>query len=179
MQKPQNPRGLTRRELLASGVKAGAVLVIGSSFIAHATDSWALETNALKPDTLATLVQMARDIYPHDTIADKYYAIAVKAHDAKAAEDDDHRTMIEDGVASLNAIAAARGHQSYLATGWEAERVDILRELEDGTFFQTIRGGLVVGLYNQKDIWPVFGYEGESFSKGGYVNRGFDDVNWL
>ncbi len=179
MQKPQNPRGLTRRELLASGVKAGAVLVIGSSFIAHTTDSWALETNALKPDTLATLVQMARDIYPHDTIADKYYAIAVKAHDTKAAEDDDHRTMIEDGVASLNAIAAARGHQSYLATGWEAERVDILRELEDGTFFQTIRGGLVVGLYNQKDIWPVFGYEGESFSKGGYVNRGFDDVNWL
>jgi len=164
MQKPQNPRGLTRRELLASGVKAGAVLVIGSSFIAHATDSWALETNSLKPDTLATLVQMARDIYPHDTIADKYYAIAVKAHDAKAAEDDDHRTMIEDGVASLNAIAAARGHQSYLATGWEAERVDILRELEDGTFFQTIRGGLVVGLYNQKDIWPVFGYEGAALT---------------
>jgi hypothetical protein len=179
MQGPLNARGLTRRELLASGVKAGAVLVIGTSFIAHATDSWALETQALKPETMATLVQMARDIYPHDRVADKYYAIAVKSHDGKAADDADYRAMIEDGVAGLNTLAAAYGAKSYLATGWEADRVAILREIEDSEFFQAIRGGLVVGLYNQKEIWPVFGYEGESYSKGGYLNRGFDDIDWL
>jgi len=179
MQEPRNPQGMTRRELLASGVKAGAVLVIGTSFIAHATDSWALETKALKPETMATLVQMARDIYPHDRVADKYYAIAVKSHDDKAAEDADYRAMLEDGVAGLDTLAKARGAKSYLATGWEADRVAILREIEDSDFFQAIRGGLVVGLYNQKEIWPVFGYEGESYSKGGYLNRGFDDIDWL
>ena len=42
-----------------------------------------------------------------------------------------------------------------------------------------VGGGLVVGLYNQKEIWPIFGYEGESFSKGGYIDRGFDDIAWL
>lgn len=172
-------RGMTRRELLASGIKAGAVMVIGTSFVAHATDAWALETKALKPETMATLVQMARDIYPHDAISDKYYAIAVKSHDEKAAEDDAHRAMIEDGVASLNARAAEQGNKSYLATGWEAERVAILREIEDSDFFQAVRGGLVVALYNQKEIWPVFGYEGESFSNGGYIDRGFDDITWL
>ncbi len=179
MQDCRTPRGMTRRELLASGVKAGAVLIIGSSFVAHATDSWALETKALKPQTMATLVQMARDIYPHDRIADKYYAIAVKSHDEKAAEDADYRAMIEEGVASLDKLAAGHGAESYLTTGWEADRVAILREIEDSEFFQTIRGGLVVGLYNQKEIWPVFGYEGESFSKGGYIDRGFDDIDWL
>ncbi|TIM17407.1 MAG: gluconate 2-dehydrogenase subunit 3 family protein, partial [Mesorhizobium sp.] len=46
-------------------------------------------------------------------------------------------------------------------------------------FFQAIRGGLVVSLYNQKEVWPIFGYEGESYSKGGYIARGFDDIEWL
>ena len=40
-------------------------------------------------------------------------------------------------------------------------------------------GGLVTGLYNQKEVWPLFGYEGESFSQGGYIDRGFDDIDWL
>ena len=50
---------------------------------------------------------------------------------------------------------------------------------EGEAFFQTVRGGLVTGLYNQKAVWPIFGYEGESFSKGGYIDRGFNDISWL
>ena len=59
------------------------------------------------------------------------------------------------------------------------DRVDILRGMEESVFFQTIRGGLVTGLYNQKAVWPLFGYEGESYSKGGYIDRGFNDINWI
>ncbi len=28
-------------------------------------------------------------------------------------------------------------------------------------------------------MWKVFGYEGEAFSQGGYLHRGFNDLNWL
>jgi hypothetical protein len=55
----------------------------------------------------------------------------------------------------------------------------VLKQIESTPFFQAIRGGLVVGLYNQKEVWPIFGYEGESYSKGGYIARGFDDIEWL
>ena len=55
----------------------------------------------------------------------------------------------------------------------------LLHQIESGGFFQAVRAGLVVGLYNQKEVWPIFGYEGESFSKGGYMDRGFDDIAWL
>jgi hypothetical protein len=123
---------------------------------------------------MATLIQMARDIYPHDQVADEYYAAAVKGYDTQ-----DSAAMIESGIAALNAAAQGKGHASYLAIGWERDRVDILRGMEDSSFFQTIRGGLVTGLYNQKAVWPLFGYEGESFSKGGYIDRGFDDIQWL
>ena len=55
----------------------------------------------------------------------------------------------------------------------------VLRGSEKGEFFRTIRAGLVTDLYNQKEIWPLFGYEGESFSHGGYIDRGFNDIAWL
>ena len=51
--------------------------------------------------------------------------------------------------------------------------------IEDSAFFQRVRSSLVTGIYNNPDIWPIFGFEGESASQGGYINRGFDDIDWL
>ena len=169
-----SPKGLSRRDLLKRASAAGATLVVGAGFMAASDAAWAMETVALKPETMATLVQMARDIYPHDQVGDLYYAIAVKGYDTQEAAGG-----IEEGIAKLNAAAQAAGHDSYLAMGWERERVDILRGMESDGFFQQIRGGLVTGLYNQKAVWPIFGYEGASFEFGGYIDRGFDDISWL
>ena len=167
-------RELTRRDLLKRASAASASLLVGAGFIAAPNGAWAAETNVLKPETMATLVQMARDIYPHDQVGDEYYVVAVKGYDSEEAA-----AGIEAGIAALNAAAMGKGHASYLAMGWERDRVDLLRAMEDSPFFQQIRGGLVTGLYNQKSVWPIFGYEGESFSKGGYIDRGFDDINWI
>lgn len=170
----ESKRGLTRRQLLARASAAGAGFVVGAGFIAAPDAAWATETQSLKPETFATLVQMARDIYPHDHVSDEFYVIAVKGYDTDAAAEG-----IEAGIAALNEAARGRGYAGYLAVGWERDRVDLLRAIEESAFFQTIRGGLVTGLYNQKAVWPLFGYEGESFSHGGYLDRGFDDINWL
>lgn len=174
MKDTTSQRGLTRRELLSRSMAAGASFVVGAGYVASTDAAWAMETAALKPETMATLIQMARDIYPHDHVGDEYYAVAVKGYDtAEAAEG------VEAGIAALNAAAQGKGHPDYLSVGWERDRVDILRGMEDSAFFQQIRGGLVTGLYNQKAVWLLFGYEGESFSQGGYIDRGFNDINWL
>lgn len=174
MTKTASPREMTRRQLLSGTVAASASFAIGTGFIAAPDAAWALEVTHLKPETMATLVRMARDIYPHDQVADEYYVIAVRGYDsAEMAE------MVEAGISALDAAAQGRGHASYLDVGWERDRVDILRAMEESHFFQTVRGGLVTGLYNQKAVWPIFGYEGESFSEGGYLDRGFNDINWL
>ena len=170
---------ISRRELLKRSAAIGGSLVVGTGFIAGSSASWAMELKSLSPDTMATLVQMARDIYPHDSMGDELYAAAVKAHDEKAAEDASYKTMLEAGVESLNAAANQMGHATYLATGWEAERTTILKTIESDAFFKTIQGGLVVGLYNQEAVWALLGYEGSSYEKGGYLNRGFDDITWL
>ena len=167
-------RGLTRRQLLSRSLSAGALAVVGAGFIAAPTAAWAVEVTVITPEQMATLLQMARDIYPHDQVPDQYYAVAVKGYDAE-----DKKEMVAAGITELDAAAKAMGHTDYLSIGWEEDRVKVLQSIETGTFFQTVRSGLVTGLYNQKEIWPIFGYQGESFSQGGYIERGFNDIDWL
>jgi hypothetical protein len=144
-----------------------------------ASEAWGLEVKALKPETARTLVVIARDIYPHDRLADRFYAVAVKGYDEKAGKDPATLASFEEGVAALDAAAKAAHGVPYADVGWEAQRVALLRNIQDGAFFQGIRSDLVVSLYNQKELWALFGYEGESASKGGYINRGFSDIQWL
>lgn len=169
-------QGITRRQLLSQGAMAGAGFVIGAGFVAGKAEAanWALEIEHLKPETMATLIQMARDIYPHDQVPDKFYAVAVKGYDSAEAA-----PAIEAGITALNEAARGIGYARYIDVGWERDRVDLLRGMENSAFFQQVRSGLVTGLYNQTAVWSIFGYEGESFSEGGYIDRGFDDINWL
>lgn len=167
-------KGMSRRELLKRCMVVGAGMAVGTSFVAGSTAAWAMETMHVAPKEMATLIQMARDVYPHDHIGDQYYAAAVKGFDSADSKD-----RVAAGVAALDAAAQGSGYADYLSVPWEAKRAEILRAMEQTSFFQTMRGNLVTGLYNNKDVWPLFGYEGESYSKGGYINRGFDDITWI
>ena len=39
--------------------------------------------------------------------------------------------------------------------------------------------GTMTPLYNQPELWTKFGYEGPSSAQGGYLHRGFNDIDWL
>ena len=174
---PPRARPHIDRRLFLTGA-AGATIVALSGAIFHPGEAWALETKNLKPETMRTLIRIARDIYPHDRLADKFYAIAVKGFDEKAS-DSALRATIETSIAELDAMAKAAYAAPYADVGWEWERTRLLEKIAGTPFFQSVRGGLVVSLYNQQEVWPAFGYEGESASKGGYINRGFNDIAWL
>src|SRR6266571_3657366 len=71
---------------------------------------------------------------------------------------------------------------SYYITAikpWDADRVVLLQGIEQTDFFKKVRSDLVVSLYNQEELWPKFGYEGSSAEHGGYIKRGFNDIDWL
>jgi hypothetical protein len=161
----------------AAGVPAVALVAAGAAI--SPTSVWAQDGKALKPRTMATLVRMARDIYPHDHLADSYYIIAVGPWDGKAGQDAQVKDLIETGVVLLDGTTMARFSTGYLETPWEEQRVAALKAIEQTPFFQKIQGDLVVSLYNQHDLWKKFGYEGPSAEYGGYIHRGFDDIDWL
>jgi len=168
---------VSRRRFLAS--TGAATVIVASGAIMSSDRAWGLAVKNLKPETMRTLVQMARDIYPHDRFSDAIYAGAVKGYDDQAGKKPNVKDMLEDGVTALNEMAQSKHGSNYVDVGWEIDRVALLRAIENGKFFQTIRGGLVTGIYNNPDVWNLLGYEGESASKGGYLERGFDDIAWL
>jgi hypothetical protein len=168
-------RGFLQRSAAAGGY-AAAIAITSTGALLNTGEAWGLEVKGLKPETMKTLILVARDIYPHDRVPDRYYAIAMKSYDEKAAADPATKAEIEAFVAALDGAAGPGG---YVGQGWEADRVALLKGQAHNPMFETIRSGLVVSLYNQQEIWPIFGYEGESFSKGGYIERGFNDITWL
>ena len=56
---------------------------------------------------------------------------------------------------------------------------DYLTDMGRTEFFEHVRGTTTVTLYNDKETWKLLGYEGYSSDKGGYINRGFNDLDWL
>jgi hypothetical protein len=172
---------VTRRNFLKSGAAAAGVTALagGGTVTIDPNGAWAMTTQHLKPETMVTLVKMARDLYPHDHLGDAYYARAVEPHDAKAGADATLKQLIEQGVAELNSLSQAKYATPYAAVNEEDDRVAVLRSIETSPFFQKIRGDMVVALYNQPTVWAKFGYEGSSAEHGGYLERGFNDIDWL
>ena len=168
-----------RRVFLKGAATAVPTVAIATSAGLGITDAWADDATALTPATLKTLVKMARDIYPHDFLGDSYYITAVKPWDGKAAKDPAVKALINDGVSRLDQDARDRHKMPYADVPWEADRVVLLQGIEQSEFFQKVRGDLIVSLYNQKELWPKFGYEGSSAEHGGYIKRGFADIDWL
>jgi len=170
---------LSRRQVLKSGAASLIVAAVTPAGVVIGVEgAWAMAAEALKPETSATLVQMSRDLYPHDQLEDRFYAAAVSALDAAAKADKAVLGMLEDGAAALDKGAKDLGAESYRTFKDEAARLGLVKA-GSSDFMQKVRGNLVTGLYNNKEVWPIFGYEGESASKGGYLHRGFDDLNWV
>lgn len=171
---------VSRRAVLAiGGAGLVAASVLPGGIVAGQGGAWAMEAVAVKPETFATLVQMARDLYPHDRLADKYYAQAIASLDAAAKDDAALKDLLEAGVASLDAAANAAQGRAYADIAWEGDRVAILTTMQADPFFQKVRGHMITGLYNNQEVWTALGYEGESASMGGYLARGFNDIDWL
>ena len=169
----------SRRTFLQGAATAVPVAAVAASAGIGIEDAWAADATTLAPSTLKTLVKVARDIYPHDFLVDNYYITAIKPWDEKAAKDPAIKTLLEGGVRRLDQDAQDRHKLGYAQVPWEADRVVLLQGIEQTDFFKKFRSDLVVSLYNQKELWPKFGYEGSSAEHGGYIKRGFNDIDWL
>jgi len=163
---------LDRRQFLkaASGVLTGVIGALSPLCALVPSRSWALEMRTLSSSQAATLLAMVRTMLPHDGLEEAAYALVVGALDGEAAGSPAARTRLDQGIAGLGPDFAAQP---------EASRVAALRAIESGEFFQSVRTTSLFVLYDNPIAWAHFGYEGEAFSKGGYLYRGFNDLKWL
>jgi hypothetical protein len=166
-----SPQSADRRSFVrAVGVLSG-VIALGSPLAALLPNrAWAVEMHVLSSAEAAAMLAMIRTIAPHDTLDDAAYALVVNAIDGDAAGSAAARSDLKVGVASLG---------EGFAQSPEDARVLRLKAIETGAFFQSVRVKTLLVLYSSPIAWAHFGFEGESFSKGGYLLRGFNDLKWL
>ncbi len=163
-----------RRFLTTSSVLMGSLWASSSALLALAPGPvWALELKALDERSGRVLLQVARHIFPHARLDDAAYAFVVRDLDG-AAKDAAVKTLLADGIKQLD--AAAKGDWLKLDAQAQLAQVSAIAR---NPFFEKIRSTAVVSLYNNELAFAHFGYEGEAFSKGGYLERGFNALTWL
>lgn len=169
---------LSRRGFLAgSAATIATVAAVGPAVLAGSESAPTPSPQELSADETRTLIQFVRDLFPHDRLADSFYAKAIAPLEDQAAKDSSARKLLSDGVGQLNRLAMAGG-SAYVSAD-EKTRIAAIQQIESGAFFAKVHGTTIVSLYNQPEVWPLFGYEGPSSDKGGYLRRGFNDINWL
>lgn len=162
---------LDRRGFLGlSGFLSGVLAAGGTLALVAPSPAWAEEIRTLTAAEAATLLAMARTLAPHDGLEEAAYGVVVKAVDGLMGADAGTATLVRDGLAALGAGFAGAA---------EAARVGALQAIEHGPFFGFIRAQTLFNLYTTPLAYAHFGYEGEAFSKGGYLARGFDELDWL
>ena len=125
-------------------------------------------------DLVEQLVSICRSMFPHSAVPNEFYEHVVRKLDDQAVHDQDLSVLLFNGVEALN---------RQTGCAWaglpEEARLQALQRVEQTPFFERLRSDFVLYFYSSPAIWPLFGYEGPSNDKGGYLHRGFNDIDWI
>lgn len=168
---PRPDAGLSRRRFIS--LSGQSLVALGATAVVGQLIPVTLLADEALPSLPEGLLLMGRDIYPHDRLSDLHYAKPLAELVAKQPQ------LIDDGLRDLRARAERRHGRPFAQLTAEAERVALLRDIETGAFFRAVRSALMFGIYDNKALFPLFGYEGSSVEKGGYLMRGYNDLDWL
>lgn len=180
MKDAKAPGRVSRRRFVAAGAATiVTVAVSGATILLDPKGAWAIQLDNLTPGEARVLLQFVRDLFPHAHLAETYYARAIEPLNDEAGRNSSTKKLLVDGVEQLNRLTNAAPRKTYADVEDEDTRVAAIKRIERGAFFAKVYGTTVVSLYNQRALWPIFGYEGPSSAEGGYLHRGFNDLDWL
>ncbi len=135
---------------------------------------WVEALALLDRDVAETLLAAARTLYPHDGLPERVYRRVILHFDRMAAHSPAAAQSFAEFVDRVDAAMPLPFRELS-----ESYRVAVLKRLEASTSFRLVQRSTVRFLYDDVEVWQAFGYEGASVHLGGYVNRGFSDLNWL
>jgi len=82
---------------------------------------------------------------------------------------------MKDGIRDLDGAADGDTWKTLVYD----RRIELLAQVEQTAFFLTLRNLVADVLYQHPAIWKRLGYGGNALAQGGYVERGFNDIDWL
>ena len=159
----------TRRRFLVATVSGGLSLSL-----IRISSAWAQATQGQSLQLASTLGRMARLLYPHASVPDSVYAGVIDGIMAATAADPQLSATLDEAASQLD---QARGVDFFQLV--EASQLAVMTDFQQQPFFEAIRFQVLARLYSNPEVWKVINYPGPSVQLGGYVDRGFNDIDWL
>ncbi len=164
----------TRRRFLICALAFSGLFAGYGPSVLEPAKAFAQGAAQVDPATRRAMVRMARLLYPHDAISDAVYAEVL----------DNALTAVATGPAFAGAVRQAEQALNMQVSGnWadlpEQSQIAAMKAIEGRDFFIAIQMAVQSGIYNHPAVWAHLGYEGPSYEKGGYLNRGAGVIDWL
>lgn len=149
---------LSRRTLLVA---------TGAALVSNLTACGSQQEEPAPEDAARALTRLGRDLFPHDGVPDaKYQAIAAGFMEQNPGQ-----------AEQLAKLLTGKGQPFWTLA--EKQRLALIETHMTTPEFQAYRFAVLLGLYHDLSVTRAFGYEGPSFEEYGYIERGFNDLDWL
>lgn len=161
-----DPHSPSRRKLLRAGALLIALVTTNIPVVFSREEA--------ASQLAQNLQKLAWRLFPHDQLPATHYRQIANSLLSRAATDTQLADFLLAGVARLD---------EGCLTPWllrdEAQQLAAIKRLEGSEFFRLLRSTTIEHLYRNEEVWRLLGYQGSSIEFGGYVDRGFDDIDWL
>ena len=117
---------------------------------------------------------LGRLLLPHQMVKDDVYIDSISPLLDDAASTEAVMEILQIGIATLDRLVGG----DWLDAD-EALQIAALDKMEVAPFFTTVLNNFFPTFYHHPAVWKLIGYPGPSIGFGGYLRRGFDDIDWL
>ena len=158
---------ITRREFVQLNVNLALVFLSGRT--------GASETAALTlTDDKEVLSDVIYQLFPHARLSKDVYQQVTEQVNDKITQSGELTAMMKNAME----ILAGNSYKNWSAFP-DRGKVGLLESIQHTPFFQFILNETLSGVYRHPLTWELLGFEGSSLEFGGYINRGFNDIDWL
>jgi len=168
--------GSSRREFLeiSGRIVLSASALSLSPFSLSASDITTLGLKHIDSSSAYKLAEISRLLFPHSKLDDTIYLDVVNDIDKDIELRPATQNLISKAMKRLD--SEANGHWQNIPI---SKQLHILTENQSNEWFAYLRNRTIESLYRHPEVWKLTGYQGSSIEHGGYLNRGFDDIDWL
>ena len=158
---------ITRRKFVQLNVNLALVSLCGRVGAGEAEALWSNDNKKVLSDVIYQL-------FPHPRLDKGVYEQVTQQVSDKVAQSAELTVMMKNAMESLS--GNARENRAALP---DREKVGLLEKIQHTPFFQFVLNETLSGVYRHPLTWELLGFEGSSLEFGGYINRGFNDIDWL
>ncbi len=166
---------LNRRNFLSAAIRVPLLLAtVVSATGLKLVQAFTTDEPILNAHQTATLVRLTYLLFPYPDLGIPPYQQIVSDMCKTAAKQPEQLALITEGIHQLD----VKGPQTWLERPEKAQ-LEALKTIEGEAFFQLALRTTTSQLFRDEGLWALIGYEGSSLEKGGYINRGLNDIDWL